>query len=77
MGGNLINYPGNTSAPTADITTTKCLINSIIYTQGAKMACGDIKNFYLNTPMECPEYMRIPLNLLPPEIIWEYKLDDL
>jgi hypothetical protein len=55
--GNVIDYPGDTSAPTADITTAKCLINSVLSTPNAKMACGDIKNFYLNTPMERPKYM--------------------
>jgi hypothetical protein len=74
VGGNLIDYPGDTSAPTADITTAKCLINSVLSTPNAKMACGDIKNFYLNTPMDRPEYMRIPINLIPPEITTEYNL---
>ena len=77
VGGNLIDYPGDTSTPTANITTAKCLINSVLSTPGAKMACGDIKNFYLNTPMDRLEYMRIPINLIPPEIIREYKLDAL
>jgi hypothetical protein len=34
----------------------------------------DIKNFYLNTPLERPEYVQIPLRLIPQEIIHEYKL---
>jgi hypothetical protein len=38
------------------------------------MCLGDVKNFYLNTPMDNPEYMRIPLHLPPEEIIEEYNL---
>jgi hypothetical protein len=36
--------------------------------------CGDIKNFYLGTPMSCYEYMRLPLNIIPHEIIEAYNL---
>jgi hypothetical protein len=39
--------------------------------------CGDIKNFYLGTPMARYEYMRLPLAILPQEIIDAYKLDDI
>jgi hypothetical protein len=52
VGGNLIDFPGDVSTPTADTTTTKLVINSTISTTGAKYMCGDIKNFYLGTPME-------------------------
>jgi hypothetical protein len=37
--------------------------------------CGDIKNFYLGTPMERFEYMRLPLAILPQEIIEAYNLN--
>jgi hypothetical protein len=36
--------------------------------------CGDIKNFYLGTPMESYEYMRLPLAILPQEIMDAYDL---
>jgi hypothetical protein len=74
VGGNLIDYPGDTSAPTADITTFKILLNSILSTPNAKACCADVKNFYLNTPMDESEYMRIPITLIPDEIIQEYHL---
>jgi hypothetical protein len=32
VGGNLINYPGEVSTPTADITTAKCLFHSVLST---------------------------------------------
>lgn len=54
--------------------TTKILINSVISTPNARFLTVDIKNFYLNTPMQRYEYIRIPLTLLPTDIITEYNL---
>jgi hypothetical protein len=36
-----------------------------------------IKDFYLNTPMERYEYMRLPLSIIPDEIVDQYSLKDL
>jgi hypothetical protein len=69
VGGNLIQYPGDVSTRSADLTTSKCLWNSTISTDGAKYMCLDVKNFYLGTPMDTFEYMRIPTKLIPHEII--------
>jgi hypothetical protein len=74
VGGNLIDYPGDVSTPTADTTMAKMVINSTISTLHAKHMCGDIKNFYLGAPMDRYEYMRIPIPLIPDEIIEEYQL---
>jgi hypothetical protein len=74
VGGNLIDYPGDTHAPTADITSFKLHVNSTLSNPGAKMCLADINNFYLTTPMNNPEYMRIPMHLIPQEIIDEYNL---
>jgi hypothetical protein len=52
MGGNLINYLGDCGTPTANLLTVKILLNSIILTPNAKFMTIDIKDFYLNTPME-------------------------
>jgi hypothetical protein len=74
LGGNLINYPSDVSTRTAELETLKILLNSVISTSDATFISVDIKNFYLNTPLERPEYVRIPLKLIPKEIIHEYKL---
>ena len=34
----------------------------------------DISNFYLGTPMDRPEYMRMPMKIIPPEIVEKYDL---
>jgi hypothetical protein len=76
VGGNLIDYSPDASAPTADITTFKCLVNSVLSTPNAECCCADVKTFYLNTPMDNPEFKRIPIHLIPDEIIAEYHLHD-
>jgi hypothetical protein len=77
VGGNLIDYPGDVSTPTADTTTAKMVINSTISTPNAKFMRADIKDFYLGTPMERFKYMRLPLPLIPQEIVDEYDLTPL
>eukprot|EP00804_Cyclotella_cryptica_P010234 CCRYP_016712-RA/>CCRYP_016712-RA protein AED:0.36 eAED:0.34 QI:0/0/0/1/1/1/2/0/386 len=54
--------------------TTKILLNSIISTQGARFMTIDIKDFYLNTPMARPEFMRLKLADIPEEFIILYNL---
>ena len=77
VGGNLIDFPGNTSTPTADLLAAKLLINSTISTPGAVFLVIDLANFYLNTPMADPEYMRLRLDIIPEEIIVKYNLRNL
>ena len=60
VGGNIINYLWEVATPTADISMAKLLFNSPISTPGAKLFGVDIKNFYLNTPLDHFEYMRLP-----------------
>ena len=74
VGGNLIDYPWEVTTPTADLTTAKLLFNSVISTPGARFLTMDIKDFYLNTPMEHPEFMRLRYDTLPEEIISKYGL---
>ena len=73
-GGNLISYPFELTTRTADLTTSKLLWNSTISTKGARYMCGDAKNFYLATPLDRYEYMKMPIHLIPPKIIEENNL---
>jgi len=77
VGGDRINYPGDCSTPTADLVLVKTHFNSVISTRNARYMTLDIKNFYLNTPMTRPEYIRIKLSDIPDEIIHEYKLHNI
>ena len=60
--------------PTVDMLTVKLLQNSILSTPNAKSMSISIKNFYLNTPMTCYEYMRLKLRNLPDDVIFQYNL---
>ena len=39
--------------------------------------CADIANFYLNNIMNRYEYMKLPLDIIPEEIIQQYNLKNL
>jgi hypothetical protein len=56
-----------------DITTFKILINSTFSTQDAKMMM-DINNYYLGTPLPIYKNMRLPIAILPLDIIEKYDL---
>jgi hypothetical protein len=75
VGGNLTNYPGNRSTKTAGLMTANLLFNSVVSTLGAKFMGMDLKNFYLYMPLNHFEYMmKMPIYLIPDEIIEQYKL---
>ena len=74
VGGDRINYPGDVGTPTADMLLAKILFNSVISTKNARFMTGDIKNFYLNTPLKRMEYIKIKLTDIPQEVIQEYNL---
>ena len=75
-GGNLIFYPHDKSQPAADLNTVKLHINSTISTPGARYACLDIKNMYLNSLMDEPEFMFIDVRYVPKAFMDEYNLHD-
>ena len=74
VGGNRLDFPGDTTTNCVSLTTTKCILNSTISTPGARFITLDIRNFYYNTPMGRYDYMKISLAILPEEIIAQYNL---
>jgi hypothetical protein len=68
-GSNLIGYPHSVSTPSANITTTKIVFNSAVSIPNGKFIGFDMKDFYLITKMARYEYMRLPLDIIPQEII--------
>ena len=58
------------------MTTAKILWNSVLSTPEAKYACADVGNFYLATPMERYEYMKIRADLIPDAFLDQYNLRD-
>jgi hypothetical protein len=63
VGGNLINYPFELTMCTTDMVSSKLLWNSTISMPEARFAGANIKNMYLEAPLECFEYMRMPISL--------------
>jgi hypothetical protein len=61
VGGNLIKYDDD-------------LWKRVISTVGAKYMCLNVLKIYLGTPMNFFEYLRIPIKLIPLEIITQYAL---
>ena len=55
----------------------KMHLNSVITTKGAQYCTFDKMDFYLNTPMEQPELMRMKLSDLPPEFVTLYNLSNI
>ena len=73
--GNLINYPGKLTTGTDKLITPKIMWNSVLITKDAKCTTLDIKLFYLNTPLDRYEYMKMPIGLIPQHIIDQYDLN--
>jgi hypothetical protein len=66
-GGNITDYEGDKSATTAGLQTFKLLINSTV-SDDAKFMTLDIKDFYLKTILDRPEYMWIRRDQIPIDI---------
>jgi hypothetical protein len=75
IGGNNIAYPGDVGTPMGSIELIKLLVNSVLSQRNARLATMDLKNFYLNTPLDQPEYVHIKLADIPHEFIDKYKLN--
>jgi hypothetical protein len=76
VGSNLNNHPFQLTTHTTDMVSSKLLWNSTISTKGANFAGPDIKNMYLDMPLDWYEYIKMPLSLFPQDIIKHYGLLD-
>ena len=77
IGGDRLSAQMDCGTPTANLLTVKLLLNSIISTPGANCLGLDLKDFYLNTPMDRPEFLRMKLSNFPEDVIEEYNLNKL
>ena len=71
--GDRINYPGPTTARTAAMPLVKLLLQSIV-SDYSRFLTLDIKGFYLNTPLDRPEFLRISSKFLPHYIVAQNSL---
>lgn len=74
VGGNLLQYANVKRTPTEDLSTIKILFNSVVSTPGDRFLTTDIKNFYLNTELPTPEYMKLQAKHIPSIITKHYNL---
>ena len=74
VGENLLDFMGNIRAATASVNTEKFDFNSVVSTPGARYLLANIIDVYLNNVLPDPEFMRIPLEIIPWEIVDAYNL---
>ena len=67
--GNRVVYAGNTGTKTASLDLGKLVKNSLLSRKGSKFITYDIRNYYLATPLDHTEYVKIKLTNIPQEFI--------
>ena len=77
VGGNRLTILTDCSAPTADLPTIKLPWNSVLSTLGATHFTMDVSNFYSESPMKHPKFMRMQVKIIPQETIHKYNLLDI
>ena len=78
VGGDKLSYTADAGSPTANLLETKLLVNSTISDahKGARFMSLDLKDFFLATPMEGNEYMRVNYRHFPDDIRKKYNLQE-
>ena len=74
IAGQNIKRPGDVGTNTSSFDLLKLLLNSVLSRKGAKFVTFDINNFYLQKPLDLPEYVRIKLADITQDFINEYNL---
>ena len=74
-GGNITDHIGAVTAEVADMATVKILFNAVVSEPNAYFSTADIKDFYLNTELERPEYMWAQLSDIPKFIQIKYNVE--
>ena len=79
IGGDKLEYLSDSSSPAASLIETKLLLNSVISdsNKGARFMTLDIKDFFLQTILEEPEYMRIHSKYFLQDIQQKYNIKNI
>ena len=79
IGGDVLDYFGDTSSPTASLIETKLILNSTISDShlGARFMTLDIKAYFLQSYLEDPEYLRIHSKYFFEDIRIKYNINEL
>lgn len=81
LGGDGINYPGQTSSPTADLAVVKLLLQAVVSDRrnkktNTRFATLDLADFYLGSMLERKEYVKIHIKHIPADVIATYNLSE-
>ena len=79
VGGDRLTYNDDVASPAVSLLETKLLLNSTISdaSKGARFMTLDIKDFFLQTLMERPEYMRIHSKYFSNDMKSKYSISSL
>ena len=71
-------YNADAGSPAANMLETKIIINSTISNahRGARFMSADLKDFFLATPMEGEEFMKVNYKHFPNNIKKRYKIQE-
>ena len=75
MGGDKMESVIDMTTRTADLTTCKLHMNGVVSTPVARFAGGDVKDFYLNTPLKKNRYGKVRAKYIPEETIKKHNLE--
>ena len=77
IGGDKLDYYGNSSSPAASLLESKLIINSVISDthKGARFMSIDIKDYFLQSFLPEPEYMKIHGKYFFEDIRKQYDID--
>ena len=73
VGGDRIHCDYNISAPTCALPTIKLLWNSV-YPHRVQSILQWTYPTFIWSPLDKPEYMRMPMKIMPPEIVEKYNI---
>ena len=78
VGGDKLDYHLDAGSPATDLTEAKIIFNSVISDaeKGARFCSMDIKDMFLCTLMETPEFMKVPYKFFPQDIRIRYNLEE-
>ena len=79
IGGDILEYLGDASSPAASLMETKLMLNSVISDahRGAKFLSIDIKDYFLQSFLSEPEYLRIHSKYFFEDIKKRYNIEHL
>ena len=64
-----MDYPGDVSTPTSDLTTMKLHLNSTISDVKSRYMCMYVRYFYLNNMMDREVHITMKIEMIPREFV--------